>query len=466
MQQPDKIAEYLKTVSQQIRWKKAQPVILEEIEGHLTDQRNAYLRDGFAEETATDKAIAEMGDPVVVGEQLDRAHRPRPDWTLLALTGTMLILGIVLQTFVNSAVEGEWLLERQVIWAGIAFIVMTAAYFADFTVIGKYPKIVFSILWAVTILFSFFTEEINGRASNMTYPLLLFPTAFAGFTYSMRNKGYFGLMLCGAAFLVPAYLSLIMPSITTLFILSVSCLIILTAAVLKGWFGTKRLPAMLIIYIPTAVVLSIPFIISIGTGYRAMRLKTLLNPSSDPMGAGFMVSLINQILSHSRFIGGGSPLEVFGVSEITQILPEINTDFMLTYLTHRFGWIVLIGIIVLFSAFIFRAAVLCKKQKSVLGFLTSTAIVSTFAMQSIVYIASNLGFLLFSPLSLPLISSGWKYIITNMLLIGFMLSVFRTGTLVKDKADAALVNTKRFIKYNNGQIIINLKSNLHMKMRI
>ncbi len=65
--------------------------MLEEIENHLTDQKNSLLKEGFDEETATDKALTEMGDPVIVGEQLDHTHRPKPDWTLLALTGAMLL---------------------------------------------------------------------------------------------------------------------------------------------------------------------------------------------------------------------------------------------------------------------------------------------------------------------------------------------------------------------------------------
>ena len=77
MQQPSKITEYLEAVRQQIRWKKVQSLVLEEIKSHIIDQKDAFISDGLNEEEATDKAIAEMGDPNVVGEQLDRAHRPR-----------------------------------------------------------------------------------------------------------------------------------------------------------------------------------------------------------------------------------------------------------------------------------------------------------------------------------------------------------------------------------------------------
>ena len=270
MQPSDKINGYLEAVRQQIRWKRAQPIVLEEINNHLTDQKDALLKEGLDEAAATDKAIKEMGDPVMVGEQLDQAHRPKPDWTLLTLTGAMLLLGFAIQFFIDSTFDGTWGLQQQMVWAGIAITVMLAAYFADFTIVGKYPKTVFFTLCAITIVFCFFTGTINGRAFYAIYPLLLFPTAFAGLVYSMRNQGYGGLILCGAAFLsrIPVHAC----SQFDRSLLCVSCLIILTAAVLKGWFNVRKRSAMLILYIPTAVVLSVPFIMlmlgTTGIGWR------------------------------------------------------------------------------------------------------------------------------------------------------------------------------------------------------
>lgn len=458
MHQPDKIAEYLETVRQQIRWKRAQPVVLGEIKDHISDLKSALLKDGLDEETATDKAVTEMGDPILVGEQLDHAHRPKPDWALFTLTGVMLLFGSAIQFFI----AGAGTFEQQMAWVGMSIIVMLAAYFADFTIVGKYPQLVFSLLCAITVVGCFFTGTVRGTASYAIYPLLLFPTAFAGLVYSMRNKGYGGLILCGAAFVVPAFLSMIVPNLTVFFLLGVSCLSILTAAVLKGWFNVKKLSAMFILYGSTAAVLSILFFMIIGVGYRAERLRVALNPSLDPTGMGYMGTTIQRILSHSQFIGSGMPIDGYGVSVGAsnflgaRILPEVNTDYLLTYLTYEFGWITLLIIVALFAAFITRAIMLCNKQKSVLGFLTSTAIISTFSVQLIVYIASNLGFLVLSPLSLPLISYGKMALVTNSFLIGLLLSVFRTGELVRDKAETVAGRHNPFIQYDNGRIIIDL----------
>lgn len=437
MQQPDKILDYLETVRCQIRWKRAQPIVLEELRNHIFDQMEAYQKSGLDDEKATDQTLAQMGDPVMVGQQLDRAHRPRPDWTLLGLTGVILLLGLVVQNVVGSDSENMRAIEHQIIWASISIVVLFASYFADFTIIGKYPKFIFIFLCALIIASFYFSKTVNGRVINVIYPLLLFPTVYAGFVYSMRNKGYRGIILCVAAFIIPAFLALFVLSLTILFLLCASCLIILTVSILKGWFQVKKNGALLILYLSTLLVLSVLGMMSLGMfgDAYAQSIRVTINPDLDSTGYGYVGTVIQQLLSHSQFIGEGLPIGSFETNRVSDFLPDINTNYLLTYLIYQFGWIALIIVVVLFTAFIVRAGMLCKKQKSVLGYLTSLAIILTFAVQIIVYIVSNLGFLLLPPLFLPLMSYGGVALVINMLLIGFLLSVFRTETLMKEETE-------------------------------
>lgn len=82
MSQSDEIKQYVKTVCEQIRWKKARSIVAEEIENHICDQRDAYVSQGEDEKTATEKAILQMGNAVSVGMELDKIHRPKPQWTM------------------------------------------------------------------------------------------------------------------------------------------------------------------------------------------------------------------------------------------------------------------------------------------------------------------------------------------------------------------------------------------------
>lgn len=78
MLSPDPLKAYAKLVGEQLRWKKARPIVEEEIEAHLTDQRDALLRSGMGEEKAIEESPRWMGDAVEIGARLDRIHHPKP----------------------------------------------------------------------------------------------------------------------------------------------------------------------------------------------------------------------------------------------------------------------------------------------------------------------------------------------------------------------------------------------------
>ena len=48
----DAFHRYAEKVCEQIRWKKAHSAVAQEIEDHLTDQKNAYLAAGDSESIA------------------------------------------------------------------------------------------------------------------------------------------------------------------------------------------------------------------------------------------------------------------------------------------------------------------------------------------------------------------------------------------------------------------------------
>ena len=80
---PESVRGYLDAVEAQIRWKRARTVAARELETHLEDQQEEFLAEGHPPEEAERLAVEDMGDPVAVGADLDRLHRPRPQWGML-----------------------------------------------------------------------------------------------------------------------------------------------------------------------------------------------------------------------------------------------------------------------------------------------------------------------------------------------------------------------------------------------
>ena len=88
--------------------------------------------------------------------------------------------------------------------------------------------------------------------------------------------------------------------------------------------------------------------------------------------------------------------------------------------------------------------------------LVALSILMILVIQTVFYMVSNLGYGLFTALSLPLISYGKAALLLNAGLIGIMLSVFRTGESIRDRA--RLYDKERsLISYKDGDLIIHLK---------
>jgi len=208
--------------------------------------------------------------------------------------------------------------------------------------------------------------------------------------------------------------------------------------------------ALLLACLPVTGILAMIF----ANGILSKRITVALNPSIDPAGYGYIGAMTRELLSGARFIGQGNLPGHFQGASGGLVLPGINSDLLITYVIHRFGWLAFIIVAVLLTAFVIRAIMLCLKQKSVLAQLVSTAVTLTFVIQVILYLAVNLGFQLFAPLSLPFVSQGSSYLLVNMCLAGILLSVFKTGHFIRDKKTGKKAATSSFIKFEDGRLII------------
>ena len=169
------------------------------LEDHITDQAEMYLKKGMTEEQALKKAIAEMGDPVQVGVELDRIHRPQMSWGLVLLAGILGIISIVLQYGLKSHGYEMGFPQRQLLFTVVGFVLMLGIYYLDYSILGKYGKWmagVFLALMGLTIPCRLYMGGAGTylRLGNMavSVPLLmyLYVPLFGAVLYSYRRKGY------------------------------------------------------------------------------------------------------------------------------------------------------------------------------------------------------------------------------------------------------------------------------------
>ena len=134
------IAAYLEAVQGQIRWKRARPLLVRELERHLEDQRDDFLKEGKAPDEAERLAVEDMGDPVTVGTELDRIHRPRPQWGLLGLTIALAAIGVVLRVLFRQSYVQQMGITRFLASLGLGTAAMLGMYFFDVSRLVRHAR--------------------------------------------------------------------------------------------------------------------------------------------------------------------------------------------------------------------------------------------------------------------------------------------------------------------------------------
>jgi cell division protein FtsW (lipid II flippase) len=451
------IQEFLQTACNQIRYKSVHKSIINELTDHIEEQKNQYIKEGLSEEDATKKAIEQMGDPVLVGKELDKAHRPRTEWSILSLVAILVLIGGGVQLLISTTSTmhtDSFINFLTYLPFGLAAFFFT--YFFDYTLLGRYPKIAYFILMAAAITESLLTGPVHGCYSHIYYFAMLFIPIFAGIVYSFRNKGYFGIIACGIFYFGAAFLCLIAPRVSAFVLLTFSCLIVLTIAIVKGYFGGSKKIGLAIVYIPTLITFILSMLYLFSQQYLLKRIALFLNPELDPLGNGYQFIIIKRIISRSQLFGEVVLGPQFNNSRVNEILPGLATDFSLTYIIGRLGLVAGLAIVIIISFLIVRISTSIIKQKNTFGHLLSCSACLAIAGQFILYVLSNFGvFIVFSSVTLPFISFGGTGFVVNMILIGLVMSVYRRTNIVIDNMQ---INTSNWqlISFENGKIIIDL----------
>ncbi len=426
------IQEYLTAVEEQIRWKRARPVVTQELKRHLEDQRDAFAEEGEGQEEAERLAVAEMGDPVSVGTELDRIHRPRPQWGLLLLTALLALAGGILRVRLTAGWEEYGMAADPVrVWisVGLGTVCMLAVYFLDYSFLGRYAKEVYIAAVAAGLLTLWLSPRWKYTSYYTRYVALCYPAAYAVWLYVCRGKGWKGFILAIFGGVPLACINWLAPSVHGLLLLLFSGLILLLAAAGADWFGIGK-------GVSAAAPLGIAFAMAAGAagmiadGYGKARISTLLHPELDPLGMGYQAIGVRKALSAAQWLGEGTWGPELSSYPYELRVPDWEHDFLLTTVIHKLGWLPFLLLMLAFTALVVWLLCRCLRQKSQLGRMVVLAVVLTMVFQAIFSVILNLGFVLCGA-TMPLLC-GNLHTIIDMALIGLALSVFRGGSIVRE----------------------------------
>lgn len=434
------LSEYMERLTGQIRSKKARPFVEQEIRDHIDDQASAYEAQGMEREQAVREAVRQMGDPVEVGIEMDRIHRPKTEWRLIVLVLFLSVLGLLIQYFSLYRLGAEISIHqpivenafaRQCVYTILGLLVMGIVYYLDYSLIGKYGRLIYVLLLAALFILSATAPVINGSHSNMKTLLYLFVPVFGGILNHYRNQGYWGI-LCSLMWLAAAFwmgIYRIGGGLGVTFDMAIVCYVMLFLAAKTGWFQTAKRSSLILLGAVLPIGLLILVLLTMKP-YQMIRLTALLNPEQYAMTQGYQLVTARKLVQRLPILGAGD-IKSMDLEQLPLVfLPEVSHDYIVLQYASVYGILaagLLICILACFLAYLFRLA---RKQKNELGRLISYGCALVFTIETARNLLNNFGLYTLSTGGLPFLSYGKCHTLAVYALLGVMLSIYRYKDLV------------------------------------
>jgi len=345
------------------------------------------------------------------------------DWVLL---GASLLLVAVGMAMLFSSTEASLVVSsrfmRQLISLGVALVafvlVVRVPYHALERHIGK--LYVAGILGLLAVLLT--AQVIRGTASRLTVSgFQLQPSEFMKiavvvalawvFSRPRRNEGK-ALVVSALAALVPAGLILLEPD------LGVAALLILLWSALLVFVGTSW-------YIVGGVgVLGVVGVLVGWFGffadYQKARLLVFLDPTRDPLGAGYNILQSIVALGSGGWYGRGLGR---GPQSQLEFLPERHTDFVLASIGEELGFVGVLLVVVLYGIVLWRVVTIARTTRDPFGQLIAVAVFLLLVIGFVVSAGMNMGILPVTGIPLPLVSYGGSNLLSTFVLLALAQSV-------------------------------------------
>ncbi|MFZ5580702.1 MAG: putative lipid II flippase FtsW [Pseudomonadota bacterium] len=161
--------------------------------------------------------------------------------------------------------------------------------------------------------------------------------------------------------------------------------------------------------------------------YRMRRFVGFSDPWADPLDTGFQLSMALIAIGRGGWTGvglGDSVQKLF-------YLPEAHTDFIFSVLAEELGLPGMLGLIFLYSLFLFRGfaiARLAERNGLLFGAYMAYGISTWIGLQAFINMGVNMGLLPTKGLTLPFMSYGGSSLVMMCVATALLLRVYHEAT--------------------------------------
>ena len=215
----------------------------------------------------------------------------------------------------------------------------------------------------------------------------------------------------------PAYLVLSQPDLgTTVLLVSGGGALMFLAGVHWAYFASVIAGALGLV---TAVIQTRSTTWQMLKDYQYRRIDTFIDPTQDPLGAGYHITQAKIALGSGGWTGRGF---MQGTQSRLNFLPEKHTDFIFTTLAEEFGFIGAFGLLILYTLIIIFCVQSAITNKDRFASLVTMGVAVTFFLFFAVNMAMVMGLAPVVGVPLPLVSYGGSAMLVLMVAFGLVQS--------------------------------------------
>lgn len=231
---------------------------------------------------------------------------------------------------------------------------------------------------------------------------------FASRLWDGRLKGF---IMSFLLVLIPAFMIYLQPDLgTAIVILSIWFLVLV---------GCGFKPKYLLLFAVVFLMLA-PVGWNFLKPYQKNRISTFINPSADPLGAGYHILQAKIAIGSGQVFGRGFGQ---GTQSRLRFLPEYHNDFIFAALSEEWGLVGSVLIIAIFAFLMLRILSVYSKASSEFDQLLCLGVFTMIFTQFVINVGMNLGLAPVTGIPLPLVSSGGSSLITTAVSLGLAQSV-------------------------------------------
>jgi rod shape determining protein RodA len=346
------------------------------------------------------------------------------------LTIVLLLSGIGLATLYSASYETPQRIVAQLVNFGVALVAMWVVAQIPPQLLLRYAVPVYLVGLALLLGVALFGEVVNGarrwlhvgvtRVQPSEIMKIAIPLMLAWYferheaTIRLRDFALAGMLLA-----VPVLLIARQPDLgTALLVAAAGFYVIFFAGI--GW---KILTTLALLALASALPLW-----SMLHEYQRRRILMLLDPSQDPLGAGYHI-IQSTIAVGSGGIAGKGWLH--GTQAHLEFIPERSTDFIFAVFSEEFGLIGNCVLLLLYALLIARGLMITASAPTLFSRLLAGSVTLTYFTYAFVNTGMVSGILPVVGVPLPFVSYGGTALTTLFVGIGILMSVQRHRKLVQ-----------------------------------